>query len=68
MSNKNPKEYALGLLRLDDAAGETNGVFAVPIPEDAPMYNIRALDRYCKEKNIDPSNLTEEQLKQFEVK
>lgn len=32
-----------------------------------PEYNIRAVDAYCREKGIDTSQLTDEELKQFEV-
>ncbi len=66
--SKNAEEYAKGLLKLDDVVSElANGVYVVPFDENAPKYNIPAIDRYCKQKGIDPSDLTDEELKQFEV-
>ncbi len=38
-----------------------------PVSYNGPEYNIRALDKYCKSKNIEPSELTEKELKQFEL-
>lgn len=38
-----------------------------PVDYKGPEYNIRALDKYCKSKNIDSSELTEDELKQFEL-
>lgn len=69
MPSKNPEEYARGLLDLDRVVEEeADGMYVIPIPEDASMYNIRALDKYCKERNIDAYTLTDEELEQFIVK
>lgn len=53
------------LERLDEAA--TDGIFALPGPKERPRHNLRALDQYCEKKGIQPSELTEEELKQFEL-
>ena len=38
-----------------------------PLEYHGPEYNIRAVDAYCRKKGIDTSQLTDEELKQFEV-
>jgi hypothetical protein len=45
-----------------------DGVFADPISKEEPLYNVRALDKYCEEHGIEPSDLSEEQLQRFEVR
>lgn len=52
---KNDNEYILDSIGLP------------PVDYDGPEYNIRALDKYCKGKGIKASELTEEELKQFEL-
>lgn len=39
-----------------------------PVDYKGPEYNIRALDKYCRSRNTEPSKLTEDELKQFELK
>lgn len=39
-----------------------------PITYNGPEYYVRALNKYCKENNRSPETLTDEELKQFEVK
>jgi len=66
--SENPDEYARGLLELDRiVAAEANGCFTVPINENTPVYDFRSMLKYCDEKGIDSAELTDEQLKQFEV-
>ena len=68
MDNKSAEEYVKRLLALDDAvAEEANGAYTLPLDENAPIYDIQALDRYCKQKGIDSSDLSNEELKTFEV-
>lgn len=58
-------EYWKGLCELDNFSvltEPTDGTH-IPIP-----YDLHKLDAYCKEKGIDASQLTDEELKQFEVK
>ena len=55
-------EYIEGLYTLDD-------IFPLVIPDQKPFpWNLHKLDAYCKKKGIDPSQLTDEELKQFEIK
>lgn len=46
---------------------ELDSIGLPPVDYKGPEYNIRVLDKYCKSKNIDPSELTEDELKQFEL-
>lgn len=50
------------LAKLDD-------FFPLTIPSDDPRipYDLHKLDAYCRERGIDASQLTDEELKQFEV-
>ena len=50
---------------LDIAAAELAGGAYVAPYEDAPDYDIRRLDEYCRARGVSPSDLTEEELKQF---
>lgn len=52
---KNDDEYILDTIGLP------------PINYDGPEYNIRALDKYCKEKGMKPEELSDNELKQFEL-
>lgn len=45
-----------------------DGVYVVPLDKEEPLYNFRAIIAYCKEHGIDTADLTDEQLKMFEVK
>ena len=55
-------EYIEGLYTLDD-------IFPLVIPDQKPFpWNLHKLDADCKKKGIDPSQLTDEELKQFEIK
>ena len=45
---------------LDKISGET-----IPHKEGDILYNIRAIDDYCKKYNRKPESLTEKELKQF---
>lgn len=43
------------------------GVFTLPFDKSAPMYNIRKLDEYCELHNKEPNELTDEELKMFQI-
>ena len=45
----------------------TGGQYVVPISPLAPQYNYRDLHRYCQEKGIDASQLTEDEVKAFKL-
>ena len=46
---------------------EDFGMMTEPMPEDAIQYDVRAIITYCREKNISTENLSEEELKKFEL-
>jgi hypothetical protein len=48
----------------DDDIG---GPLTAPFDPDRVGYRIREMDAYCKEKGITASELTDEELKQFEI-
>lgn len=50
------------------AAQKTDGLFVAPMSPNKIRYQIRQLDRYCKEHGRKPESLTEEELKQFIIK
>lgn len=43
------------------------GVFTLPFDESFPMYDIRKLDEYCELHNKKPNELTDEELKMFQI-
>lgn len=43
----------------------SNGVFAIPRNPKDPRVKVRALWDYCKEKGVDPKDLTQEDMEQF---
>jgi hypothetical protein len=51
--------------RFDNAFHD--GVFAFPAPTESPKVKISALDKYCKERGVEPKDLTEEEMKLFLV-
>jgi hypothetical protein len=51
--------------RFDNAFPD--GVFAFPAPTESPKVKISALDKYCKERGVEPKDLTEEEMKLFLV-
>lgn len=57
------------LAELDDAAAEAGGYVAFNSDiENEPHYNYRAIIKYCKEKGIEPSDMTTRELNMFIVK
>lgn len=45
--------------------GFPNGVFADSGNQIMPKINMRALSRYCSERDIKPKDITEEEMEQF---
>ncbi len=43
------------------------GVYVIPPNENTRYFNLPKLCKYCEEKGIKSSELTDEELKQFEV-
>ncbi|MEG1545246.1 MAG: hypothetical protein RR382_12115 [Tannerellaceae bacterium] len=55
---------------MSDTMGKTLddfGALTEPYPIDAVQYDLRRITSYCKEKGIEPSALTDKELKQFEI-
>ena len=46
---------------------EDFGMMTEPMPENAVQYDLRAIIAYCREKNISTEELSEEELKKFEL-
>lgn len=57
MANRIPKEY----LELDEIA---DGIFTSEI-NPYPTLNMTKLIKYCRSNNIDPENLTNEEIQRF---
>ena len=54
---------------MSDTAGKTLddfGALTAPLDEGRASYNLRKLIEYCEGKGIDPSELTDDELKLFE--
>lgn len=49
---------------LDDAAEKAGG-FVAPISDERVRYDYREISRYCKERGIEPVDLTIRELNQF---
>jgi hypothetical protein len=48
-------------------AGFPDGVYTVPSGPNEPRVKVKALFEYCREKGIDPGDLTDEEREQFLV-
>ena len=48
-----------------DELAEKAGGFVAPLSKRDTKYGYRKLSQYCKEKNIDPQDLTLRELKNF---
>lgn len=49
---------------LDDEAEKAGGYVSIP-REDAPRYDYRAIVKHCKEKGIDPLDMTTRDMQKF---
>ena len=47
--------------------GFPDGVYAIPSGPNDPKVKVKALFEYCKEKGVDPEDLTDEEREQFLV-
>lgn len=45
----------------------TDGVYAVPRDPEEYRVKVRALDAYCRERGMEPKQLTEKEMEQFLV-
>ncbi|HDR6313119.1 TPA: hypothetical protein QCU60_005147 [Bacillus cereus] len=48
-------------------AGFPDGVYAAPSSSNEPRIKVKALFEYCREKGVDPEDLTDEEREQFLV-
>lgn len=56
------------LHKLDDIVeNEADGIWVLPIPDGAPQYNYKSITAYCEKIGIKTSDLSDKELKQFEV-
>ena len=60
MSNEDIKK----MKELDEAAEKAGG-FTSPVSPDDIHYNYREINRYCKEKGIEPIDMTIRELNRF---
>ena len=58
------KEQIEKMRELDDAAEQAGG-YVAPLPGPSQHYNYRKMLEYCKEKKMDPLDLTLRELHQF---
>ncbi len=47
--------------------GFPDGVYAIPREKNEPRLNVRKMDAFCRENQIDPDQLTEKQMEQFYI-
>ena len=66
MTNNERKNWFKKMRELDLAAERAGGYVSLEKCDDV-HYNYRAIVKYCKEKNIKPTELTEDELKMFIV-
>ena len=68
MSEKERVMFIKKLSELDDAAAEAGGYVAFNSNvENEPHYDYRAISKYCKEKGIEPLDMTIRELNSFIV-
>lgn len=68
MSEKERVTFIKKLSELDDVAAEAGGYVAFNSDvENEPHYDYRAISKYCKEKGIEPLDMTIRELNSFIV-
>lgn len=68
MSEKERVIFIKKLAELDDVAANAGGFVALNSDiENEPHYNYRAISKYCKEKGIEPLDMTLRELNSFIV-
>lgn len=66
MTDNERKNWFKKMSELDVAAEKAGGYVSLDKCNDI-HYNYKAIDEYCKEKHIKPTELTEDELKTFIV-
>ena len=68
MTEKERLIFIKKLAELDDVAAEAGGYVALNSDvEKEPHYNYHAISKYCKEKGIEPLDMTLRELNSFIV-
>lgn len=68
MSEKELVSFIKKISELDDVAANAGGFVALNSDiENEPHYNYRAISKYCKEKGIEPLDMTLRELNSFVV-
>ena len=68
MSEKERIDFIKQLAEIDDVAAEAGGYVALNSDiENEPHYNYREISKYCKEKGIEPLDMTLRELNSFIV-
>ncbi|MDA2147050.1 MULTISPECIES: hypothetical protein [unclassified Bacillus cereus group] len=72
MEKKDGVEEAMSFEKLkremeEFEAGFPDGVYAIPSGPNEPRIKVKVLFEYCKEKGVDPEDLTDEEKEQFLV-
>ncbi len=68
MPDKERIKFLKNISSIDDAAEEAGGYVALnPDIENEPHYNYREISKYCKEKGIEPLDMTLRELNSFIV-
>lgn len=68
MSEKERIAFIKNLSTLDDLAADAGGFVALNFDiKNEPHYNYKAISKYCKEKGIEPLDLTLRELNSFVV-
>lgn len=67
MSDKERISFIEKISELDDVASEAGGFVLNSESESRPHYNYRAISNYCKEKGIEPLDMTLRELNSFIV-
>lgn len=67
MSEQERISFIEKISKLDDIADEAGGFVFNSDVENEPHYNYRAISKYCKEKGIEPLDMTLRELNSFIV-
>lgn len=52
---------------METSLDDYGGILAEEIKPGAPLYDVRAIDAFCREHGIASSDLTDEQIEEFIV-
>ena len=62
------EEMEKRIMEVDPFDGDfPDGIYAIPRPPGEPKVKVRALANYCKEKGVEPKDLSPEEMERFLV-